>query len=133
MVPSYYRSKMKIRRSDAIFSEYIRRRDVGCVYKFKCSNLIQDWKSLQASHWQGRRHEGTRFDPDNVDASCAKCHAWITDTAEGAKALDAFKLNQLGQQRYNMVLLRANSYSKKDEFLARLYAKELLNSLDRSV
>jgi len=123
--------KIKRRASDIIFSEFIRRRDKKCMYRFKCLGLPCDWKyDLDCSHWQGRGKEGTRVDEDNADACCRKCHKYVTDTAEGKKALDKFKLKQLGQVRHDMVLLRANSYHKKDEFMSKLIARELLKSLE---
>ena len=125
----YYKNKMKRRTSDKIFSEYIRRRDGRCVYAFKCFGVPIDWRTLHCSHWQKRRHEGTRVDPKNCDASCTKCHAYIEDTEAGAKALDEFKLKQLGKYEYDLVKMRALTYQKKDEFISCLIAKELLKPL----
>ena len=120
---------MKRRTSDIIFSEFVRRRDGRCIYAFKCGGYKTDWKELQCSHWQKRRHEGTRIDPKNCDAACSMCHTWVEDTIEGDRALDAFKLKQLGQQEYNLVLLRRHTTFKKDEFMAKLIARQLLDSL----
>jgi hypothetical protein len=85
---------------------------------------------LTCSHFYKRRHESVRFDPDNCDAACRSCHQWIEDTAEGAKWLEGFKLQQLGEQRFNLLLLHKQQIGKRDEALAAMYAKALLKSLD---
>lgn len=121
--------KIKIRKSDRLFSEYIRRRDGHCVYRFKCLGQPIDWKELQCSHWQKRRHEGTRFDPNNCDAVCAACHNYVENTVEGKRALDDFKLRQLGEKEHNLVILRRHTYKKRDDKLDELYCKELLKTL----
>lgn len=121
--------KIKVRKVDKLFSQYIRQRDGHCMYRFKCFGQTQDIKELQCSHWQKRRSEGTRFDPDNCDASCKACHNFIENHPEGQRTLDEFKLLQLGQQRFNAVLVRSNNYQKKDDILTELYCKQLLKTL----
>lgn len=132
--------KPKIRKSDKYFSEYIRRRDGRCMYGFRCwSNMapiVTDplaWKQLDCSHWQKRRHEGTRFDPKNCDAACKKCHHFVENDPEGQKTLDAFKLKQLGQIEYNKVLIRKNTVTKRDDVAMEFYAKQLLKKLTTKV
>lgn len=122
--------KIKIRKADKLFSEYIRRRDKSCVYRFRCLGNQTNWRELQCSHWQKRRHEGTRFDRFNCDAVCAKCHFFVENDPEGRIRLDDFKLQQLGEKIYNLVLIKAQTYSKRDDKLAELYCAELLKKLD---
>ena len=129
MQPFYYKIKMKRRVSDSLMTEFVRRRDKRCVYRVRCSGLASP-EELDCSHWQKRRHEGTRHEPDNCDAVCRLCHSYVESDPEGAKWLDGFKLRQLGKMRHDMVLLTANNVQKKDEFMARLKMRELLKTLD---
>ena len=84
---------------------------------------------LQCCHYHSRRKESVRFDPDNCDAGCIACHYFIDHTVEGQKWLDEFKLKQLGLQRFNGLLVRANTPGKRDDVLMTIYAKELLKTL----
>lgn len=124
---SHWQSKTKIRRSDTLFSQYIRKRDKECVYKFKCFGH-QDFKDLTCSHYIKRRHESVRFDPENCDAACRPCHQWVEDTVEGKDALRFFKIKQLAW-KHNALLVRAHQYKKRDDKMDLLIAKELLKTL----
>lgn len=86
-------------------------------------------KELQCCHFHSRRKESVRYDVENCDAGCIACHHYIDHTAEGQKWFDNFKLKQLGEQRYNGLLVRANTPGKRDDVMAVLYAKELLKTL----
>lgn len=90
---------------------------------------VVDWKhDLDCSHYHGRGKESVRFDPENADAACRACHNYVA-TAEGQQWLDAWKLRQLGEQRYNLLLLRANTPAKRDDVLTKMYLKQLINEL----
>lgn len=118
---------IKIDRADSVFSEYIRRRDGKCV---RCGRRGEGEKGvdgLQASHYWSRRHENTRFDPENVDALCAGCHRlWGGDDRE---QYANFKKRQLGEVGYKLLLLRCNQYCRRDRKLSLMQAKLLLKSL----
>ena len=58
-------------RADNEFSLYIRNRDGRCMYP---GCLVTDIKKLQCSHYWGRTHKGTRFEPDNCIALCWPHH-----------------------------------------------------------
>ena len=69
-----------------------------------------------------------RFDPENCDFACRKCHNFV-ETAEGAKVLEEWKKKQLGLQRYNMLLVRANATGKRDDYTTRVVVKQMLKDL----
>jgi hypothetical protein len=71
-----------------------------------------------------------RFDPDNADAACKKCHYFIENHPEGQKTLEEFKRNQLGEKRYNFLLIRANQTGKKDDAMAIIIIKQLMKEFD---
>src|SRR3990167_1429272 len=110
----FFKMKLKIDRADQLFSQWIRLRDKKCV---RCHSPVKfAYKtdlpiSHQASHFYGRARENTRFEPDNVDTLCMGCHrSWGSDDRE---AYRAFKLKQLGAERFNSLMIQANLYHKK--------------------
>lgn len=116
---------IKINREDSLFSNYIRERD-----GWKCVSCKTQYhpptKGLHCSHYISRRNWGTRFDPDNCDALCYYCHMrWGGDYRAN---YTEFKKKQLGEKRYNQLILRANSYCKKDRKMALMYVKELIEN-----
>lgn len=131
---SFWQAKTKLRPTDVRFSNYIRERDNWhCQYRFKCSGLI-DFRAnkggLTTSHFHKRRKESVRFDPENSDAACRPCHRFVEDTPEGQQALKAWKLNQLGEQRYKLLEVRAQTPGHRDDFLTSLYIKQLNKDLN---
>lgn len=115
--------KTTIRPADKLFSQIIRKRDkMLCQYNFKC---YRGTEGNQTSHFQKRRKESVRFDLENGDWSCAKCHYFIENDPIGQKTLEDWKLKQLGEKAYKNLLVRANSYHKKDDVMTILYLKSL--------
>ena len=118
--------KIKIDKADTAFSLYIRTRDnwtcQRCGARFTPPTNI-----LQCSHYFGRRRENTRFDPENCDALCLSCHQiWGSDDRESYRE---FKLGQLGQEGYNWLILRSNTYKKRDRKMSLIVARELLKGV----
>lgn len=69
--------KLLVKKLDAIFSEYIRRRYAKneiatCVTCGKKDH----WKKLQAGHFMSRKHYSTRWDEDNVEVQCSACNVF---------------------------------------------------------
>lgn len=121
--------KIKIDKADSTFSKYIRKRDGKCI---RCGSSVEFNEAgmpitHQASHFYGRAKESTRFDPLNVDCLCHGCHQYWGST--NREEYRQFKIKQLGQQGYNLLTLRANSYQKKDRKMSYIIAKKLLESL----
>lgn len=119
--------KVKIRPADRLMSQYVKKRDKNlCQYNFKC---YRGTPGNQASHFQKRRKESVRFDSQNVDWVCAKCHFFVENDPKGQKVLEDWKLKQLGELKYKLLLVRANMYQKKDDKLQIIILKELLKNL----
>ena len=121
--------RIKIDKADKVFSEYIRIRDGRCIRCGYRGNGQNEIVGLQNSHFFGRKAEATRFDPDNCDALCFGCHQhWGSDNREGYRA---FKLKQLGELKFNMLVVRNATFQKKDRVMAYLYAITLLKQLKK--
>jgi hypothetical protein len=82
--------------ADKLFSEWVRKRDMN-----RCRNIFAKKHSekLECSHFWGRRHYSTRYDPDNCITLCHACHSkW-----EGEKQGEYrdLMIGWLGQERYD--------------------------------
>lgn len=56
-------------------------------------------KSLQCSHFWGRRNETTRFDLRNLDPLCFGCHIRVEGEKQGWYRM--YMMNKLGSDEYN--------------------------------
>lgn len=120
--------KVKIRTNDKNFSKYIRTRDKGlCQYNFKC---FRGTEGTDCSHFQKRRKESVRFDTQNCDWVCRRCHFFVENDPSGQRTLEEWKEKQLGEREYKLLLLRANSFGKRDDKLSAMYIKELMKELE---
>lgn len=108
--------KVKIDNADKMFSQFIREKAHG-----RCERCFG--VGSQVHHFYGRRHENTRFDPDNAVCVCFTCHRWFHENPEEARA---FMVRKLGENVYNSLCLRANLYKKKDRKFEALKLKTLL-------
>lgn len=120
--------KVKIDKADMIFSKYIRKRDGKCR---RCYSLVRyndkgDPVTHQASHFQGRRKESTRFDEENVDCLCGGCHQYFT--ANPGEHYE-WQVKIKGQKKVDEIILRSNQYYKKDREMAWMYWKERYKKL----
>jgi len=119
---SYF--KVKIKKTDFLFSLYIRNRD-----KWKCRYCGKDYsdnrKMLHNSHYWGRNKEGTRYEPDNCMALCFYHHEQLGhgDLRDKYKEM---MIEWLGQKRFDSLEIQANSYCKKDDKFMEIKLKELL-------
>lgn len=114
--------KVKIDVADKAFSLYIRTRD-----KWTCQRCNKSYTpptmALHCSHFQGRGKEATRFDPLNADALCYGCHQYFT--SHPAEHL-AWQVQRKGQAVVDEIVLRSNTYKKKDrKFEALKWRTEL--------
>lgn len=114
--------KIKIDPADKAFSQWIRLRDMECT---RCHSRVEfNDKGLpishQASHFQGRGKENTRFDPDNVCTLCGGCHRYLT--AHPAEHY-LFQVERLGQDKVDQIVLKSNMYQKKQRKEEALYWK----------
>lgn len=125
--------KAKANPNDVKFSVFIRTRDNWkCQYGFKCGMNIdysENKGGLDNSHFQKRGKWSVRYDPENCDAACKKCHYFIENHPEGQKTLEEWKKRQLGEKRYNLLLMRANTPGKRDDKLTKIIVAELMKQL----
>ena len=113
---------VRIDQADKFFSLFIRYRDnwtcQRCSTKYDVGS-----QGLHCSHFWGRARESTRFDPENASAHCHGCHAFLTANPELHRD---WKLKQMGQRAYDLLMVRAETHHKKDRVLAAIYWKERL-------
>lgn len=122
-----WRYPIKIRPADRLMSDFVKLRDKGlCQYNFKC---FRGTPGTDCSHFQKRRHESIRFDPENLDLACRSCHSFVENHPEGQKTLEKWKLKQLGERRYNLLMIRKETYHKKDDVMTIKYIKILISEL----
>lgn len=129
--------KIKVDQADKLFSQYIRIRDKKCL---RCLSPVEFKNGLpvshQASHFQGRGKEATRFDQDNVCTLCMGCHMYFT--ANPAEHYQ-WQVERLGLARVTTLVLDSNGYKKKDRKMEVLIWRQALkditkekNSLDKA-
>lgn len=122
--------KIRIRAADRLFSKYIKLRDKGlCQYNFKC---FKGTSGSDNSHFQKRRKESVRFDPNNCDLSCRQCHFFIENDPIGQRTLEEWKKKQLGETEYKKLILRANQYKRRDDLMDKIYVQALIKDLDEN-
>ncbi len=120
-------SNIKRDKADTVFSRYIRLLRKQCENCGRKGTGNEGITGLQASHYHSRRKESVRFDEENVDVLCIGCHRKLG--TDDRKAYDAFKIKQLGQKGFNLLMLRANTSGKKDRQLAWIYYNTKLKEL----
>lgn len=109
--------KIHIDKRDTIFSKIIRlRARFNCE---ACGKHFPKGHGLQCSHFFGRRHQSTRFDPDNAAAHCFTCHMRF---GENPIKFYAWIKSYLGDVRYEALLLRHRQIVKRTKVeLEELY------------
>ena len=75
-----------VKNLDAIFSQYIRRKDaIDEIATCVTCGKKDHWKKLQNGHFMSRRHYSTRWDENNVGVQCYGCNI----TSQGQQFLFA--------------------------------------------
>lgn len=99
-----YNRRLTIKKSDILFSKYIRNRDKECLH---CHSKV----NLQCSHIIPRQYLHTRFDPNNGLTLCYRCHIywWHKEPNEAARWLE-----QLYPGRYDELNAKRNLLTKVD-------------------
>ena len=80
--------------ADTKFSISIRQRDGKCVL---CGRKPPE-VVLTCSHYWGRYVSATRYDFENCDAFCYRCHFEVENAKQGKYR--TFKIKQLGEVKY---------------------------------
>ena len=99
-------------KADNEFSKWLReQRSYTCencgIYHEPPTRLIQN------SHYIGRSHKATRFDPDNCDVLCATCHHnWESQKQYGYRD---WKIKKMGQEAHDELINKTGaSLGEKD-------------------
>jgi hypothetical protein len=120
--------KIYIDKRDTVFSKIIRLRAKWTCES--CNTYFHLGHGLQCSHFFGRRHRSTRWDPDNAAAHCFGCHRNFT---ENPIAFTAWIKKYLGDVRYEALQLRHSQIIKRNkhdlEFLYQ-HLKQQLAALE---
>ena len=109
--------KIKIDALDKLFSRYIRNRD-------RCCQRCGSSKSLQCCHMHSRRHQNTRFDPDNAVALCFGCHQYLD--SHPIEKIEFFQA-RLGGQGFDLLRARSQEACKIDREAIKLWLQKELN------
>lgn len=106
--------------ADKKFSVYIRTRDPKCM---RCNREA----TSDCSHFWGRGHSATRYDPENCIGLCRPCH----DYWEHQKNYEykEWMLDWLGKKRYEALERRARGFQKRSS--AVIMCMELLSPTTR--
>ena len=121
-------SNIKVNQGDIAFSKYIRLKAKQCA---KCGRKGSGEKGivgLQASHFHSRRKWSTRYDEINVDVLCVNCHSYFTSHKT---EYEEWKFKQLGQKKYDLLTLRANTTGSKDVILEKMYWRAKLEEYEK--
>jgi len=119
--------RVRIKPLDKLFSHFIRLRAMetnhGCE---RCGAWKADYKWLQCSHFFGRAKKSVRFDEENAAGLCFGCHQYFT--SHPLEHTEWFK-ERLGD-RFDLLVVRANTVNKPDEDLIGLYLKGKIKELE---
>jgi hypothetical protein len=115
-------NSVKLDAADQAFSKYVR-----TVAGWKCARCgrYAEGQGLHAAHFHARRKESVRFDLENVDALCANCHRHFTNNYNEHKE---WKLEQLGQEKYALLMLRANTRGEKNREAEKIFWRQALKN-----
>jgi hypothetical protein len=119
------------KKADTEFSLFIRARDGHCLFP-GCEKT----EGLQNSHFIGRRHSATRYDPENCIALCYSHHygdkllGYEYQKQEKEKhgydgQYTLFMKKHLGTKRYRALMERGKTTVKRSTEIAKLM--ELIN------
>lgn len=117
--------KIRIDPADRLMSQWVRLRDRRCL---RCGSAVQfNEKGLpvshQASHFQGRGKESTRFDPENLCTLDSGCHQYFT--ANPGEHYQ-WQVERLGEKKVKDIILRSNLRGKKERKLQAIALRKLI-------
>jgi hypothetical protein len=100
--------KIRIDKRDTVFSKLIRLRDQWICQK--CGRYYPKGHGLQCAHVFSRRHQSTRYDPDNAVALDFTCHQYF---GENPVEFTAWIRQYLGDVRFEMLQERHRRIVKR--------------------
>ena len=125
---------MKLRKTDTMFSQYIRQRDgwrcVACDLEKEggSKDYSENKRGLECSHYWGRGRENTRFDPEDCIALCTYHHRYSWGHGDGRDRYTEFMKKRLGKN-FDLLRVRAHTYKKRDDKLDEIIIRELLKEV----
>lgn len=127
---SFWQARAKVDTADREFSKFIRERDNHTCQA--CGANPPEGHGLECSHFWGRVKESTRFDPENCDTLCKRCHAaFETEKAEGREYW-LWKIKRLGSDRFNALAARAHTHVKKDRRMSLICVRAWMAELKKN-
>lgn len=131
--------KTKERKTDLLFSRYIRARDdwrcLACDLEKEegSKDYSENKQGLHCSHYWGRGHENTRFDPENCISLCWYHHKFAWGHGDGRNEYTAYMRKKLGDKGFDLLDVRAHIYKKRDDAMDLIIIKQLLKELENGV
>lgn len=125
---------MRLRKTDEMFSDYIRARDgwvcLACIEeRGESKDYRFNSQGLECSHYWGRGHENTRFDPENCIALCYYHHRFSWGHGDKRQEYTDFMKKRLGDRDFELLMVRAHTTKKKDDKMDKIIIKELLKEV----
>lgn len=126
---------MRLRKTDILFSEYIRTRDgwvcLACMAERGYSKDYSfDSQGLECSHYWGRDRENTRFDPENCIALCFYHHRFDWGHGDGRQKYTDFMKQRLRERGFDLLDIRAHTSKKRDDKLDKIEIEQLIKELE---
>ena len=116
--------QVKRRSTDILWMRYKRIQDNYTCQKCGRVYVPENCGNLQCCHFHGRGHENVRFDEENTLCLCGiPCHRYF-DTHK--TEFKAFMRERLGQERYDLLALRAHIYKKRDDRADAIIIRQML-------
>lgn len=113
------------KKLDRIFSKFIRLRDTK-QYDFKYGKCIScgrimTYAQLDCGHFYSRIHRNTRYDEDNCHIECHYCNRM---SADHLIKYQENLIKKIGQQRFDLLKVKASMTCKRSAFELELLIKE---------
>jgi len=120
----------KTRKTDEMFSNYIRTRDGWkCLACAKSKDYSNNRQGLHCSHYWGCGRENTRFDVENCISLCTYHHIYAWGHGDGRNEYTAFMIKRLGQEGFDKLDVRAHITKKQDDKLDKIAINELMKEV----
>lgn len=118
---------ISLRKTDRLWTQYKRiKEDYTCQW---CGRGYSpdNCRNLGVMHYHGRGHENVRFDEENTLCGCSiPCHRYL-DTHK--TEFEEFMRQRLGDERYDLLELRAHIYKARDDQSDAIIIKQLLKEV----
>ena len=116
--------KELIKKLDYHFSQAVRKRDNWrCI---KCGRRFPPpTQALHCSHFFKRGDESVRWDFENCDSLCYFCHRFAEINKSKGRWYYEFKLEQLGEERFEELRIRSITIVKYSILDLRIYIENM--------